>query len=102
MARAAHARRARDDEDQTLREQVEEIGAQIVRLGERSIGEGQEKLADEINRLKGGVDDLLERLGDQSRVTVDTVINAVQKRPVASVAGAFAAGMLLSLLLARK
>jgi ElaB/YqjD/DUF883 family membrane-anchored ribosome-binding protein len=102
MARAAHARRARDDDDQTLREQVEEIGAQIVRLGERSIGEGQEKLADEINRLKGGVDDLLERLGDQSRITVDTVISTVQKRPVASVAGAFAAGMLLSLLLGRK
>jgi ElaB/YqjD/DUF883 family membrane-anchored ribosome-binding protein len=102
MARAAHARRSRADDDQTLREQVEEIGAQIVRLGERSIGEGQEKLADEINRLKSGVDDLLERLGDQSRVTMETVVSAVQKRPVASVAGAFAAGMLLSLLLARK
>jgi ElaB/YqjD/DUF883 family membrane-anchored ribosome-binding protein len=102
MARAAHARRARVEDDLTLREQVEEIGAQIVRLGERSIGEGQEKLTEEINRLKGGVDELLDRLGEQGRVTMDTVIGTVQRRPVASVAGAFAAGMLLSLLLSRK
>jgi ElaB/YqjD/DUF883 family membrane-anchored ribosome-binding protein len=101
MARGSHARRSSRDEA-SLREEIEQIGAQIVRQGERSLGEGQKKLGKEIARLKAGIDDLLERVGDRGRMTVDTVVDAVQQRPITSIAGAFAAGMLMSILISRK
>lgn len=103
MARASSRARPRIFADEpTLREELEQISEQIVKLGERSIGEGQEKLAEEITRLKNGVDDLLERASEQGRASVDAVAAAVQKRPVVSVAGAFFAGLLISALLARR
>jgi ElaB/YqjD/DUF883 family membrane-anchored ribosome-binding protein len=103
MARASSRARSRLFADEpSLREELEQISEQIVRLGERTIGEGQEKLSEEITRLKSGVDDLLERASDQGRASVDAVAAAVQKRPVTSITGAFVAGMLISALLARR
>jgi ElaB/YqjD/DUF883 family membrane-anchored ribosome-binding protein len=102
MARASSRARRLFADEPSLREELEQISEQIVRLGERTIGEGQEKLAEEITRLKAGVDDLLERAGEQGRASVDAVAAAVQKRPVTSIAGAFVAGMVISALLARR
>ena len=101
MARTRARTRIFADEP-TLREELEQISDQIVKLGERTVSEGQEKLAEEITRLKHGLDDILERAGEQSRASVDAVAAAVQKRPVASVASAFFVGMLISALLARR
>jgi ElaB/YqjD/DUF883 family membrane-anchored ribosome-binding protein len=86
MARAAtRARRRLFAEEPSLREELE-----------------QKKLAEEITRLKDGVDDLLDRATEQGRASVDAAVAAIQKRPVASIATAFFTGMLISALLARR
>src|SRR5215470_464185 len=88
--------------DTTIREELEALGAQISRLGERTLSEGQERVAEEIDRLKGRLQSVLDHVEDQGETALDTVVTTVQRRPLASMVGAFAAGIVLSSLLARR
>lgn len=102
MARVEHLARKAAKEDASLREDIEALGAQIVRLGEKSLEQGQERMAEEVERLKLGVEALMERLGKQGENTVDTVASTVRNRPIATLVGAFVAGLALSALLSRR
>jgi ElaB/YqjD/DUF883 family membrane-anchored ribosome-binding protein len=86
----------------SLRDELELIGSQIAHLSERTVGEGQEKLAEEVEKLKGTFDDLLERATETTFNGIDTMTSKVQERPIESVLGAFAAGAVLAALFARR
>lgn len=88
--------------DVSLREELELIASQIAHLSERTVGEGQEKLNEEVMRLKETFEDLLERAQDRTAVSLDAVTSKVQERPIESMLGAFAAGAILAALLARR
>jgi len=103
MAKVEHlARKAAKSAEGTLREEIEALGAQIARLGERSVEQGQDRVAEEVDRLKAGVEALLDRLGKQGESVVDTVTDTVRNRPITSLVGAFATGVVLSALLSRR
>jgi hypothetical protein len=86
----------------TLREELELIGSQIAHLSERTVGEGQEKLAEEVEHLKGTFEELLERAEDAAFSGLDTLTGRVQERPIESLLGAFAAGAVLAALFTRR
>ncbi len=86
----------------SLREELEMIGSQIAHLSERTLGEGQEKLNEEVENLKGTFEELLERAEDAAFSGLDTLTGRVQERPIESVLGAFAAGAVLAALFARR
>ncbi|MBL8630631.1 MAG: hypothetical protein JNM81_13430 [Rhodospirillaceae bacterium] len=86
----------------TLREELELIGSQIAHLSERTLGEGHEKLNEEVEHLKGTFEELLERAHDTAASGLDSLGERVQERPVESLLGAFAAGAILAALLVRR
>ncbi len=81
-----------------VRRDLEELRADVVKLGETSLSEGQEKLAEEAQRLKGLLTDLIRGAEQQGRVSLDGVAGYVTQRPVSSVAIAFSSGLLLAML----
>lgn len=86
----------------TLREELELIGSQIAHLSERTLGEGHEKLNEEVQNLKGTFEELLDRAQDTAASGLETLSDHVQERPLESMLGAFAAGAILAALLVRR
>ena len=88
--------------DTTIRDELAALGAQMSRLGEKTLSEGQERVAEEIDRLKGRLQEVMEQVEDHGETALDTVVSTVQRRPLTSMFSAFAAGIVLSSLLARR
>lgn len=86
----------------TLRDELEMIGAQIAHLGERTVGEGQEKLNEELIRLKETFEDLVERAEDKTYESIDNVTHKIQERPMEAILASFAAGAVLAALIVRR
>jgi len=96
------ARNGGSSSDTTIRDELEALGAQISRLGEKTMSEGQERVAAEIDRLKSALETVIDRVEDHGETALDAVVTTVQRRPLASMVGAFAAGIVLSSLLSRR
>lgn len=90
--RHAHASRS-------LLAELEEIGSQIARLGERSIEEGQERLGEEVGRLRANFDSIKARLREEGLSSIESMSDTIQQRPITSVAAAFTAGAAATLLI---
>jgi ElaB/YqjD/DUF883 family membrane-anchored ribosome-binding protein len=85
-----------------LRRDLEALGADIVKLSEKSLTDGQGKVAEEAQRLKAVVTDLIDRAESNGRSSLDEVSVYVTKRPVTSLAVAFASGMVLATLVSNQ
>ena len=76
-----------------FREELEDIGARLAALGERSLASGQEAAAREIADLRDGLEALVGRAGTSGEHALETVVDAVRRQPLGSVAAAFAVGL---------
>jgi ElaB/YqjD/DUF883 family membrane-anchored ribosome-binding protein len=85
-----------------VRRDLEVLGTDIAKLGEKSLSDGQEKLSQELERLKANVADISLRVTEKGRASADSAAEIVRKHPLTSVAGAFAVGMLLASLSGRR
>ncbi len=81
-----------------LRRDLEALGADILKLSEKSLTNGQGKMAEEAQRLKSVVTELIDRAEANGRSSLDEVSTYVTKRPVTSLAVAFASGLVLAAL----
>jgi len=86
----------------SLSEELELVGSQIAHLSERTVGEGQEKLNEEIIKLKGTFDDLMSRARENASSSFESATAKVREKPIESVVGAFAAGAIVAALIARR
>ncbi|HTH99239.1 MAG TPA: hypothetical protein VL574_17610 [Stellaceae bacterium] len=80
----------------TVRQDLEALRSDLARLGEKSLADGQERVSHEIERLKANVGDLAQRVSQKSHDSLDVATDYVRKRPLTSVAGAFAIGMVFA------
>jgi ElaB/YqjD/DUF883 family membrane-anchored ribosome-binding protein len=85
-----------------VRHDLEVLGSDIAKLGEKSLSDGQEKLSSELDRLKTNLADISNRVGEKGRESVDGAVETIRRHPLTSVAGAFAVGLLLASLSGRR
>jgi ElaB/YqjD/DUF883 family membrane-anchored ribosome-binding protein len=96
-----------------LREELEALATQVTRLAEKSTAEGGGLIAEEIGRLKGTLEALVGRAGDRAdeireraiefgQDSIDEMAACVARRPLTSVATAFAIGVVFALILGRR
>ncbi len=85
-----------------FRAELEDIGARLASLGERSLAAGQEAAAREIEELRDGLESLVERAGAGGEQAFETVVGAVRRQPLGSIATAFAVGIGLALVFGRR
>jgi len=85
-----------------VRHDLETLGADIVKLGETSLNGGQELVAQETQRLRAVLADLITRVDSRGRSSLGDLTEYVTKRPITSVAVAFSAGLFLAMLSGRR
>ena len=93
---------ARRNADTSLREDLEDLSAQIAKLGNKGWGEGQELIAAEVEKLKAGVDSMVDRALEQGEHSYEQLTDVIQRRPIASLGAAFAAGLVLATMFSRR
>ncbi len=81
-----------------VRRDLETLGSDIMKLSEKSLSSGQGKVAEEAQRLKVMINELISRAETNGRVSVDEISTLVAKRPVTSLAVAFASGLAVAML----
>ncbi|MBL8699814.1 MAG: hypothetical protein JNK67_15660 [Alphaproteobacteria bacterium] len=97
------ARRKRvTDEQHGLRGELEALGAQVAKLGERSLAEGQEVAARELEKLRDGIESLIERASEQGALTIENVGDVVRRQPITALTAAFASGIIMATLMGRR
>src|SRR5262245_43861260 len=92
-------RNGRHRNNLTLREEFDELGRQIAHLATRSLEAGEERLTERVDQLKSSYDALSTRLGDRGQASLEAVTEAIERRPIAAVISAMAAGIVVSQLL---
>jgi len=102
MAKLNGRSRARRAAETSLREDLEDISAQVAKLGSKGWGEGQELIAAEIERLKAGVESVVDRVMEQGEHSYEQLTDVVQRRPMTSLCAAFATGVVLAALFSRR
>jgi ElaB/YqjD/DUF883 family membrane-anchored ribosome-binding protein len=95
-------RRRRNSRDPGILDELEEIGSRLAQLGERSVAAGQEAAAREIDELRVGLAALAERAQTRGDDALESVVDAVRRQPLGSVATAFAIGLGLAFMLGRR
>ena len=85
-----------------VRRDLDTLRTDIVKLGERSLTDGQEKVTEEAQRLKTVLAELVARVEIRSRSSWEGVSEYVTRRPVTSLAAAFGSGLILALLSGRR
>ncbi len=80
----------------TVRSDLEVLGSDIARLGEKSLADGQERISQELDRLKARVAEIAQSANQKRQDSVDAAVEGIRKRPLASVASAFAIGVLFA------
>ena len=85
-----------------VRRDLDTLRTDIVKLGEKSLTDGQEKVAEEMLTLKAALGELMARVEVRSRSSWEGTLEYVTRRPVASLAAAFGAGVLLAMLNGRR
>jgi ElaB/YqjD/DUF883 family membrane-anchored ribosome-binding protein len=78
------------------------LRADVAKLGEKSLAEGQERITLELDRIKANVTDIAQRVGQKGQDSAEVAADYVRKRPFTSVAGAFAIGMVFASLSRRR
>jgi len=85
-----------------IREDIDKLRADLTRLGEKSLAEGQDILADELAQLRVKAATLAEKVNTASRSAHADVLHYVRENPITSVGGAFGLGLLVAALLSRR
>ena len=85
-----------------VRRDLDTLRTDIVKLGESSLTDGQEKIAEEVQRLKAALAELMTGVEIRSRSSLEGVSAYTTRRPVTSLAAAFGSGVLLALLSRRR
>ncbi len=80
----------------TVRSDLETLGNDIARLGASSLAEGQERVSQELERLKARVGEIAQNVKQKREDSVEAAVEGIRKRPLTSVAGAFAIGVFLA------
>jgi ElaB/YqjD/DUF883 family membrane-anchored ribosome-binding protein len=85
-----------------LREDLETLAGRLSRLGGRTLGEGRNRAAADLESLQEAVHDALDRIGGHGRRATERVSETVQEHPIALLSAAFAAGALLAVALRQR
>lgn len=90
------------DESEGLRSELEALGAQVAKLSERSLAEGQEVAARELEKLRSGIESMVDRASEQGALTVENIADVVRRQPFSTLAAAFASGIIVATLMGRR
>ena len=85
-----------------IREDLEKLRADLARLGEKSLSEGQEKITDELADLRAKAAALADKVNSRGRAAHEDLIGYIQSNPITSIGGAFGLGLLVAALLGRR
>lgn len=85
-----------------IREDLDKLRADLARLGEKSLAEGQEKLAEEVAQLKARAANLATSVNEKGRDAQADLISYVRDNPITSVGGAFGLGLLVAAVFSRR
>jgi ElaB/YqjD/DUF883 family membrane-anchored ribosome-binding protein len=85
-----------------IREDLDKLRADLARLGEKSLAEGQGVLADELAQLRAKAASLASKVNESGRSAHDDLAGYVRDNPITSVGGAFGLGLLIAALFSRR
>jgi len=85
-----------------IREDLDKLRADLARLGEKSLAEGQDKVAEELAALRAKAASLAAKVNERGRSAHEDVVAYVRENPIQSVGGAFGLGLLVAALLSRR
>ena len=77
------------------------MSSDLSRLAAVAASSGQEKLTEEIATFKNKTDILFDRATQQATASTDEFAALVKRHPVASIASAFGAGLMIASLMTR-